>query len=79
MSLEDLDREYEREQREVRRKYRKLLKGKTIKDVHTWVSCLGGLSSLTIYLTDGTALEVTTEGIGELKSEWIPPRMRCRT
>jgi len=79
MSLEDMDREYEKEQRETRRTYRKFLKGKTVKDIHTWVSCLGGLSSLVLYFTDGTALEVTPDGVGILNPDQIPPSMRCGT
>ena len=64
--LDELDREFHREQKECQAYYRRNLKGKTIKDVRPHLSTLGGLSSLKITFIDDTSMEWTSE---EIKTE----------
>ena len=62
-SLDDYEKSFDDERKACQRFYRKHLKGRTIKDVHAFLSSLGPLHSVTLFLDNGGKVEITAEGI----------------
>lgn len=65
----EMNKEHEQEQKAALKYYKKHLKGKSIKDVSCFLSCLGGLYDLELFLSDDMKIEITSEGINIFDKE----------